>query len=107
MKKKLKTNGSKISAFSVVVTPLASQGNQVYDKLVVTVDEGAKRYVYDVYSDTRHPSVALIKNHLDSSFAQATSNFLNVEVTEDKERKYLFVSFQSIGQEQYTGERTA
>jgi hypothetical protein len=107
MKKKLKTNGHKISSYKIDVVPFTVESGNSYEKLSLTVVVDEVQYSYDIHCDTRHPDLAAIKSHLELSFAQAISEYLNVEVSEYKERDYLFIEFQKIGREQYTGRRTA
>jgi hypothetical protein len=107
MRKKLKTNGHNIARYQVSVVPYTVESGEAYNKLSFEVDSDSIHYAYDIYQDTRHPDLLTIKNYLESSLAKAVDEKLNVEVSEYKERSYLFVEFQSIGQQQYTGRRTA
>ena len=87
--------------------PFVVEQGETYEKLSLRVVAEAVEYAYSIHSDTRHPELATIKNHLESSFAKAIDEKLNIKVSEYKERDYLFIEFQSIGQEQYTGRRMA
>jgi hypothetical protein len=83
------------------------ESGKIYEKLSLEVVAESIRYVYDIHQDTRHPCLAIIKGHLETSLAKAVTDKLNVEVSEYEERNYLFIKFQSIDQGQYTGRRTA
>lgn len=105
-KKKLKTNGNSILNFSVDLKNVKSNYDgsmiEVLD-LRVTTNDGD--FVYEICSDTRAPDLVQIKNHIETSLKRAKTNFLNVEISEYKERNYLFFIVQKIGQQQYTGRR--
>lgn len=105
MRKKLKTNGHNITHYQVSIVPYTVESGATYNKLSLEVVSDSIQYTYDIHQDTRHPDLLVIKSHLESSLAKAVDEKLNVEVSEYKERDYLFVEFQSIGQQQYTGRR--
>ena len=107
MRKKLKTNGHNISHYQVSVISYRVESGETYHNLSLAVVADSIQYAYDIHRDTRHPDLTMIKQYLEYSLAKAVDEKLNVEVTEYKERDYLFVEFQSIGQQQYTGRRTA
>ena len=107
MRKKLKTNGHNISHYQVNLVHYTVESSATYKKLSLEVAADSIKYTYDIHQDTRHPDIVMIKKHLESSLAKALDEKLNVEVSDYKERNYLFVEFQSIGQQQYTGRRTA
>ncbi|MGJ4253839.1 hypothetical protein ACP72I_29205, partial [Klebsiella pneumoniae] len=46
---------------------------------------------YRIAPDTRHPDINLIKAHLDEGFQQAKSEGLKVEISDYKERLYLYI----------------
>ncbi|MFC4621783.1 hypothetical protein ACFO3A_06090 [Comamonas nitrativorans] len=105
--KKLKANGSRISSYQVSVIPYTVESGETYQKISLVVVAESIKYTYDIHQDTRHPDIQNIKKHLETSLAKAVEEYLNVEISEYTERFYLFVDFQGIGQEQYTGRCTA
>ncbi|MFJ5350424.1 hypothetical protein [Pectobacterium parvum] len=58
---------------------------------------------YRIASDTRHPDIMQIHNHLSSGFQSAMQNGLSVEISEFKERMYLFIKTPTSAQMQYSG----
>ena len=107
MRKKLKTNGSRISSYQVTIVPYTVETGEIYQKISLWVISESVKYAYDINKDVRHPDLQFVKKYLDSSFLKAINENLNVKISEYPERFYLFVEFQSIGQQQYTGRRTA
>jgi hypothetical protein len=106
-RKKLKVKGSAILDFSADIKSVKSK--HVHDAMVeildVRVHTSDGEFAYEIYSDDRAPDLGAIKNHIESSIAEAKKNFLTVEVSEYAERDYLFFDVQSIGQKQYSGHR--
>lgn len=105
-KKKLKVNGRSIIRYIVKVKTVKSKHTDDMIEIVflsITTDEGI--FEYEIYPDTRHPSVISIRDHIESLLNRAIQDYLNVEITEYKERTYLFLTVQKNPQEQYTGIR--
>lgn len=107
MTKQLKENGYKISAFQALMVPFNVESGETYEKISLDITVDSIVYSYEIHRDDRHPDINRIKYHLESSLTKAQSEMLNVTIREYKERDYLFVDFQDIGQQQYTGRRTA
>lgn len=106
-KKQLKTRGSLISAFNVQIKQVESSFTDSMIDIVdleVTTSDGVS-YKYDIRQDEREPDLVNIKKHIEDCLQKARQEFLNVEISEYKERSYLFFKVQSIGQAQYTGFR--
>jgi len=103
---KLKTRGSQIKNFSVDIISVESLHKKGYffDVINLKIDTD-KNFEYRIQSDDRFSDLQQIKQHIETSLQKAKTNFLNVEITEYKERDYLFFDVQSIGQNQYTGAR--
>jgi hypothetical protein len=107
MRKKLKARGNEISSYQVDIVPFAVENEKQYYKIDLQIVWESARYRYDIHQDQRHPDLAVIKEYLEQSFARASQELLKVEITEYKERDYIFIEFQNIAQHQYTGRRTA
>jgi hypothetical protein len=105
MMKKLKTNGGKIERHMLDVVPLRNTLGGTFEGLRLTVRAEGREYAYELCADSRHPDLGEIKRHVDSSLQRAVSEYLNVEITDDPERSYLFFDVQDIGQNQYSGRR--
>lgn len=103
---KLKTKGSQIKNFNVNIISIESLHEKEYffDVINLKIDTD-KSFEYRIYNDDRFPDLQQIKQHIETSLQKAKTNFLNVEISEYKERDYLFFDVQSIGQNQYTGVR--
>lgn len=103
---KLKTKGSQIKNFSVDIISVESLHKKGYffDVINLKIDTD-KSFEYRIQSDDRFPDLQQIKQHIETSLQNAKTDFLNVEISEYKERYYLFFDVQSIGQNQYTGAR--
>ena len=105
-RKHLKVNGSEIVEFDVAVMPATSPYDgspiEVVD-LKVQVNEGC--YRYSIQSDTRAPDRNELVKFIDTSLKKAMEDFLNVEISEYKERIYLFYKVQTFEQRQFTGKR--
>ena len=104
---KLKTNGNKITSFSVNIMNVESGHEKGYffDIIILEIITDKGVFKYKIHSDDRFPDLLQIKTHIDTSLQQAIQNYYNVEISEYTERDYLFFDVQSIGQNQYTGRR--
>lgn len=58
---------------------------------------------YRIASDTRHPDLYQIASHLNNGFQHAMLNQLSVEISEFKERMYLFIKTPGCDPMQYSG----
>ena len=105
-KKKLNTNGNSIENFDVVVSKVKSiHSDKDVDVVLLRVNTSDGEYCYQISRDTRAPDLNQIKSHIESSLQRAKIEFMNVEISEDSERDYLFFEVQTIGRQQYTGRR--
>lgn len=107
MKKKLKTNGSAIQRHKLEVVQIQNALGGTFEGLRLTVQAEGREYAYELCTDTRHPDLNEINRHVDSALRRAVSGYLNVEITEDPERSYLFFEVQDVGTHQYSGRRAA
>lgn len=103
---KLKIKGNQIKNFNVDIISIESLHEKGYffDVIDLKIDTD-KSFKYRIHCDDRFPDLKQIKQHIETSLQKAKTNFLNVEISEYKERDYLFFDVQSIGQNQYTGTR--
>lgn len=105
-KKKLKVNGGSIKKFEVKVRTTDITCDNIPIEIVdlrIFTDEDV--YRYDIRKDETHPDVCATKKHIEKSLDKAKKELLNVEVSEDAGKSYLFFKVQGIGQTQYTGRR--
>ncbi|WP_274056225.1 hypothetical protein, partial [Escherichia coli] len=75
------------------------------DKFITTdyLQQCPSLHQYRIAPDTRHPDINLIKAHLDEGFQQAKSEGLKVEISDYKERLYLYIRTPGNNLMQYSG----
>ncbi|KAA8993878.1 hypothetical protein FJU30_26420 [Affinibrenneria salicis] len=101
-KKKLNVNGHSITYFSAEAKSVKSEHTDEFINVIHTNEDA---YKYDIRADERIPDINVARDYIEASLEKAKQNFLKVEISEYKERFYLFFNVQSIGQIQYTGNR--
>lgn len=105
-KKQLKVNGHSITHFSVEVKNIKSEHTDAFiDIIFLEIHADGDTYNYDIRTDERAPDINATRNYIEDSLDKAKENLLKVEISEYKDRSYLFFNVQSIGQTQYTGHR--
>lgn len=105
-KKQLKVRGSSIMSFDVQVKKVNSSHADVQIDIVdleIHTNDGV--YKYDIRKDERAPNINQIRDYIEDALKKAQQDFLTVEISEYKERDYLFFEVKSIGRVQYTGYR--
>ena len=106
MAKKLKTNGRLIKEYQVLIEEFTyDQENEKYQRIALSIKAESLIYNYKIYKDEREPDLLFTKSNLENNIKRTITEYLNIEISEYKERRYLFVNFQDIGQTQYTGDR--
>ncbi|MFM2482182.1 hypothetical protein [Celerinatantimonas sp. YJH-8] len=105
-KKQLKVSGSAIVGFSVQVKQVKSEhADALIDIVDLEITTNDDVYRYDIRKDVRAPDIHKTRDYIEDCLIKAQKGFLKVEMSEYKERMYLFFNVQSIGQVQYTGYR--
>ncbi|MDK2518407.1 hypothetical protein [Escherichia coli] len=95
-----------ISYQELVRTFLRNNGNgcaNLYLEVLLQGTSTPSLHQYRIAPDTRHPDINLIKAHLDEGFQQAKSEGLKVEISDYKERLYLYIRTPGNNLMQYSG----
>lgn len=64
------------------------QNNSV---LVSIYTENIKPFVYEIFSDQNHPSLANIASHLENGLNNAKVNHRKIDISDFKERRYVHI----------------